>query len=138
MIHKQQQNFLGKNVWGNDIFLFLLETAPGLATIFYEKMAQQLGYGLGSVLLLALILLTGSVRKWLTNKRRSRSRKVELTGLRVRHTGVQQQLCQLQVTYRGKITIGSLTPAAVVESDGGEQSFLQNSTAYEMPNYGRT
>ncbi len=121
--------------------MFLLETAPELAAIFYEKTAQRLGYGLGSVLLLALILLMGSMRKWLVNKGRSRSHKVELTGLWSRHMGIQQQLCQLQVMYRGKITIGSLTPAAAAaaaESNGDEQSFLQNSMAYEMPNYRRT
>ncbi|MCP4543925.1 MAG: hypothetical protein GY832_42970, partial [Chloroflexi bacterium] len=89
---RKQQNFLAKNVWGNDIFLFLLETAQEMAAVFYEKMVEQLGYGLGSVLLLKLILLTGSMRKWLVNKGRSRSRKVELTGLRARHTGIQQQL----------------------------------------------
>ncbi len=52
-----------------------------MAAVFYEKMAERLGYGLGSVLLLTLILLVGSVRKWLQNKGRSRSCKVELMGL---------------------------------------------------------
>ncbi len=105
------------------MFVFVLETAVG----FYEKLAQQLGYGLGSVLLSALFMRTGSGRKWLQNKGIVHSRKAELTGLRMRHTGMQEWLCQLQATRHGKITMPVLL-VAVVESDGGEQSFLQNLT----------
>ncbi len=100
---------------------FVLETAAG----FYEKLAERLGYGLGSTLLIALFLLTGSVRKWLLNKGIARSRTAELRGLHTRHTGMQQQLRQLQETHHGKCVT-----MPVAESDSGERSFfLQNLTA---------
>ncbi len=58
------------------MFIFVvLETAAG----FYVKLAERLGAGLGSALLIVLFLLTGSVRKWLQNKRIARTRTVELT-----------------------------------------------------------
>ncbi|MCP4697118.1 MAG: hypothetical protein GY862_09750, partial [Gammaproteobacteria bacterium] len=108
--------------FSNVHFFFVLETAAS----FYEKLAERLGFGLGSALLVALFLLMGSMRKWLQNKGIARSRKAELTGLRARHTGVQQQLCQLQETRHSKITMPVLLAAATAESDGGEQSFLQS------------
>ncbi|MCP4699386.1 MAG: hypothetical protein GY862_21450 [Gammaproteobacteria bacterium] len=83
-----------------------------------------MGFSLVSALLIALFLLTGSMRKWLQNKGIARSRKAELMGLRARHTGVQHQLCQLQEMHHGKITMPVLLAAAVAESDGGEQSFF--------------
>ncbi len=78
-----------------------------------------MGFGLGSTLLIGLFLLTGSMRKWLQNKGITRSRMAELMGLRARHTGVQRELCQLQATRHGKITIPVLPAAATAESDGG-------------------
>ncbi|MCP4696990.1 MAG: hypothetical protein GY862_09090 [Gammaproteobacteria bacterium] len=48
------------------------------------------------------------------------------------HTGMQQRLCQLQEMHHGKCVTMPVPPVvlvAVVESDGGEQSFLQNLTA---------
>ncbi len=99
---------------------------------------MQLGYGLGSALLIALFLLTGSMRKWLQNKGIARSRKAKLTGLHARHTGMQHQLCQLQEMHHSKCITMPVPPVvlvAVVESDGSEQSFLQNLTT--MPNWRR-
>ncbi len=68
---------------------FLLETAAS----FYENLVQRLGYGMGSVLLIALILLMGSMKKWLQNRGIARGCTAELKGLRTRHTGMQERLC---------------------------------------------
>ncbi len=77
---------------------------------FYKNLAQQLGYGLGSALLIAILMLMGSMKKWLQNRGIMRGRKVEIKGLRTRHTGMQEQLCQLQQTRHGKCVITPMLP----------------------------
>ncbi len=92
------------------VAFFLLETAAGC----YENLAQRLRYSMGSVLLITLILLMGSMKKGLQNRGIARGHTAELKGLRARHTGVQERLCQLQQTRHGKCITTPVPPSGGV------------------------
>ncbi len=94
------------HIYVSSVFL-LLENAVG-------NLGQRLGYGMGSALLVAVILLAGSVKKWLQNHWIACGRGVELRGLRVRHRGVQEWLCELQRTCHGKCVTMPAPPSGGV------------------------